>query len=320
MNRKLTPFDALGDTAGRQAEQLQKLAEQQRRLEDLMGPAYTAMRHMESVAATQRQLMQVGLDRAALESMDAVRRAMEASALTKLSDLVRAREMAIGRLPLAMEAAIQQERLYSRLRAFDRMATQSVAQYMQSLAVQQQDYSRLFASTVTSALGSWQAAIGSDVVADVQKRLVEQANAEPQKPIQEIVAHAVASALEQRDKRVDVRFVAEIVLAVLMMLVALLDSNQQQKQLQSIQQTVMQIEAELSKQQSLFDLLLTREVVRRTPMRSRPSSHSKTLALIEPGTTVIVFQRHGKWTRIGLASGAGPEASTSGWMLNKYLK
>jgi hypothetical protein len=316
MTRK-SPFDSLSESAKRQAYLLRQLSQQQRRLDGLMGPA--AMKQLESVAASQRHIRQLGLDRAALQSMDSVRRAMEATSHARFAELERLNAAAL-KLPQPLEMAIQHEKLFSQLRGLDRVATQSVAQYMQALAVEQADYTRFFNSTVSRALGSWQTAIGNEIVDEVGAQLVDQAKAEPERPIQEIVAEAVVAALEKRDKRVDLRFLAQIIIAVLMMLVALLDSQQQQQQLQNIEQTIVQIEAELAKQRSALDLLLTKEVVRRTTIRLRPSGQAKLIGWVEPGTTVIVFQRKGKWTRIGLADTQHSSAGMSGWILNKYLR
>lgn len=137
--------------------------------------------------------------------------------------------------------------------------------------------------------------------------------------IEDVVARAVAAAVAKEGRRVDWRFVIGIMLTVLMFLYDQFQASETESRLAADHDRV---EARVLALSAKFDLLLTREVLRETPLRSRPSRNASKQLTIPGGTLVVVEAYRGKWARVRLVMTPSSNASTApqlGWMLKKYL-
>jgi hypothetical protein len=170
---------------------------------------------------------------------------------------------------------------------------------------------------ISAALGSWGPAIGTGFSKDLETSLVNQVADDPEVSIVAAVTQAVGQAIESNHTRTDWRFVVSLIVSLLFFLYQNHEAAQDQN---ILRHSVEAIQERLLSQERVLELLLTKEVDRSTPLYARPTSRSKVLGRLDRGTVVIVLSRRNKWTKVGLRLDRSGSSTSTGWLLNKYLK
>ena len=276
---------------------------------------------LEASVRTQREALRSAALERSLATVLGTQRAVEASLARALKAALGQRQDALRSVSVAaiQSTARQQEILAESLRSLSSFGNQPLSDLIRGRNVLPSGALGFSERSISGALGSWERALGRDFVRDIQSALASQVAEENDSSIVEAVTEAVGQALQRNESRTDWRFVAALVVTILLFLYQNESANQDQAVLR---EAVAEVQERLLSQESLLHLLLTKEVSRSTPLYSKPTSKSRLLMRLEPGTVVIVLGRRSKWTRIGLRSRPnGTSGSPSGgWMLNKYLK
>lgn len=217
----------------------------------------------------------------------------------------------------SLQAAYQeQERARQLIRQAEEFGRRKWASYS-DLAFQEAVNAQRQADELKRALHPWQTLVGSSVLEDLASSLFELPPQPVELDISQIVANAVAMALERSHKRLDPRFVWALIIGILTVLIGLPGNQPDPVQ----EATLSAIQADVAATKRAVEILASRIVLRRTLLRSRPSSQSAVVTALPRGSVVIILERHKKWTKVRLlALGADAERRAEfGWLLNKYV-
>jgi hypothetical protein len=274
---------------------------------------------LEKSARMQRELLRNTAFERSLKSALGSETALRASLADKLQGSRAGQSEALMRSAMGVfqNAARQQEALALSLRSLNSFGDLALSTLISGRNSTLSNSLGFVGAGMSAALGGWQSVIGTDFAKDVETSLANQVAEDREVSIVAAVTEAVGQAIESNHSHTDWRFVAALIISLLFFLYQNFEAAQDQNVLR---QEIEEVQERLFSQERLLELLLTKEVGRSTPLYAKPTSKSKFLVRLDKGTVVIVLSRRNKWTKVGLHSDRSSTSTSTGWLLNKYLK
>lgn len=167
-------------------------------------------------------------------------------------------------------------------------------------------------------LDTWTQTFAPDFLERVELALQDEATEEPGQSVVTAVTGAVMRTMSEVPQRVDWKFIVGIILTLVIFFYQEHESAATAAQLADLS---AQVAHGLAIQDEMMRVLLTREVRRSTVLQARPKAKARVLARLPTGIAVVLIERKGKWTRIGVRADESPTGRPlNGWLLNKYLR